>query len=469
MNLSMVRAEARARWDAPNGYKIVLKVGLPLVASMASSTIMQFTDRLFLSHYSLEAIAAAVPAGMPFLLVVLALMGVAEYSGVFIAQFIGARMPEKVGKALWQALFISCLGTLALIAISFYSRPLFALAGHEPHLQELEAQYFRILCLGGGLSLFTASMSCFFSGRGKTRPIMIANIAAALVNIPMDYILIFGKFGFPEMGIAGAAIATVLGWATGCVIITFMVFRPEHDATYKVWQSRGVDFPMLGRILRYGIAGGIEYFLEFVGYTLFIFLVGSLGAGPLAVSNIISSISSLGFLPCLGLHIATSTLVGQAMGRKDPLAAQKVTGNALHLALFYMGLVALTFVLIPDVYMDLFKPGDMSVEEFAAIKDQGRVILYFLAVYYLADAFTLIYFGCLKGSGDIWFVMFSVAFGAGCLVAGAVASLHFFPESLVSLWVVFSLYIILLAVIGGIRFRSGRWKKKRILDGMTAD
>ena len=469
MNLSAVRAKAQARWNDPTGYKVVLKIGLPLVASMASSTIMQFTDRLFLSHYSLDAIAAAVPAGMPFLLVVLALMGVAEYSGVFIAQFIGARMPEKVGKALWQALFISFLGTLVLIAISFYAQPLFALAGHEPQLQVLEVQYFRILCLGGGFSLFTASMSCFFSGRGKTRPIMIANIAAAMVNVPMDYILIFGKFGFPEMGIEGAAIATVMGWVVGCTIITFMVFRPEHDTVYKVWQSRGIDLPMLARILRYGIAGGIEYFLEFVGYTLFIFLVGGLGAGPLAVSNIISSISSLGFLPCLGLHVATSTLVGQAMGRTDTLSAQKVTNNALHLALLYMGAVAVTFVIIPDVYMDLFKPGDMPMAEFEGIKDQGRVILYFLAVYYIADAFTLIYFGCLKGSGDIWFVMFSVFFGASCLVAGSIASLHFFPANLVALWGVFSLYIILLAVIGGIRYKSGRWKKKRILDGMAAD
>ena len=125
---------------------------------------------------------------------------------------------------------------------------------------------------------------------------MVANIAAAMINIPMDYILIFGKFGFPAMGIAGAAVATVLGWATGCVIIIFMVFRPSYEARYKVFSSRGLDIPVLLRILRYGIAGGLEYFLEFVGYTLFVFLVGSLGAVPLAVSNIISSISSLGFL-----------------------------------------------------------------------------------------------------------------------------------------------------------------------------
>ena len=455
------------RWNEPSGYKVVCKVGLPLVASMASSTIMQFTDRLFLSHYSLDAIAAAVPAGMPFLVILLSLMGVAEYAGVFIAQFVGAQMPEKVGRVLWQSLVISFAGALIFIAVSFFSKGLFALAGHEAHLQVMEAEYFRIMCLGGGFALITASLSCFFSGRGQTRPVMVANIVAALVNIPMDYVLIFGKFGFPEMGIAGAAVSTVLGWITGCFIMILLVFRPKHETRYKVWSSRGIDIPMLLRILRYGIAGGLEYFLEFVGYTMFVFLVGSLGATPLAVSNIISSISTLGFLPCLGLHTATSALVGQAMGRKNLAAAERVTGSALHLAVLYMGAMALLFVIIPGLLLDIFRPGGMSLAEFEIIKAEGRVILYFLAVYYIADAFTLIYYGCLKGSGDVWFVMFSISFGALCLVLGSLASLHFFPTSLRALWVVFSLYIVLLAFISWARFKSGGWKKKRILEGLA--
>ena len=222
------------RWNEPSGYKVVCQVGLPLVASMASSTVMQFTDRLFLSHYSLDAIAAAVPAGMPFLVILLSLMGVAEYAGVFIAQFVGAQMPEKVGRVLWQSLVISFAGALIFIAVSFFSKGLFDLAGHEAHLQVMEAEYFRIMCLGGGFALITASLSCFFSGRGQTRPVMVANIVAALVNIPMDYVLIFGKFGFPEMGIAGAAVSTVLGWITGCFIMILLVFRPKHETRYKV-------------------------------------------------------------------------------------------------------------------------------------------------------------------------------------------------------------------------------------------
>ncbi len=465
--LSAVSGNLAKRWDEPSGYKVVLKVGLPLVASMASSTIMQFTDRLFLSHYSLDAIAAAVPAGMPFLVILLTLMGIAEYAGVFIAQFIGAQMPEKVGRVLWQSLHISFAGALVFITLSFFSEALFALAGHEPHIQAMEAEYFRIMCLGGGLPLITASLSCFFSGRGRTRPVMVANIVAALVNIPMDYVLIFGKLGFPVMGIAGAAIATVLGWIAGCAVIIFMVFRPKHEARYKVWSARGIDVSLLRRILRYGIAGGIEYFLEFVGYTLFIFMVGSLGATQLAVSNMISSISSLGFLPCLGLHVAASSLVGQAMGRKDTAAAARVTGSALHLAIVYMGCMALLFVAAPGALMDLFRPEGMTWLEFSRIKAEGQVILYFLAVYYIADAFTLVYYGCLKGAGDVWFVMFSVAFGALCLVLGSTLSLRLFPASLPALWVVFSLYIIMLAVFSGVRFKSGRWKKKRILAGMA--
>ena len=159
----------RRRWHEPNGYADVLRVSLPLVASLASTTLMQFTDRLFLSHYSVEAIAAAVPAALANLVVLLTFMGIITYSNVFIAQFTGAGLRHRVGVTLWQAVYLSVASGILLQFAAAGGESLFALAGHDPEVQLQEVVYFSILTGGGIWALLSASLSCFLSGRGRTR------------------------------------------------------------------------------------------------------------------------------------------------------------------------------------------------------------------------------------------------------------------------------------------------------------
>ncbi|MBU4190738.1 MAG: filamentous hemagglutinin family protein, partial [Proteobacteria bacterium] len=197
------------RWKAENGYRQAMVLGLPLVISMVSSSVMTFTDRIFLGGYSLDALAASLPASIAAFLFLSFFFGVVEYVGVFVSQYTGATRHERVGAALWQGLWFCVPSGLFLASLWFVAGPLFALAGHPPEVQELEVAYFRILTLGGGPFLVGVCLSCFFSGRGMTKPVMIVNTAATVLNIPLDYCLINGIGPFPELGIVGAGIATL--------------------------------------------------------------------------------------------------------------------------------------------------------------------------------------------------------------------------------------------------------------------
>lgn len=162
----MVRAMLR-RWSQPNGYRQVLAVGLPLVVSFGTTSLIHFTDRVFLANYSVNAIAAALPAGIASFLSICFFMGVVSYVNVFVAQYVGAGAFQRVGASLWQGIYFSLASALFLASLYFVAEPIFAFAGHHPEVMRLEVIYFRILTLGAGAVVMATTLSCFFSGRGS--------------------------------------------------------------------------------------------------------------------------------------------------------------------------------------------------------------------------------------------------------------------------------------------------------------
>lgn len=468
--LSRLLTRAVARWSAPGGYREVLAVGLPLVISMASTTIMEFTDRLFLSHYSVDAIAAATPASLVHMLFMLTCMGITGYAGVFIAQYIGSGAPHRVGVALWQGLLMAFFFGTCLALLWFAAPAIFAFAGHLPAVQAGEVAYFRMLALGSILALTSSCLGGFFSGQGRTRPVMMANFAAMAVHIPLDYALIYGAWGLPEMGIEGAGVSMILSWATTLLLLGAMVFTKRNERCFKVWSGRGFERALFLRMVRYGLPSGINGFAELFSVTWFVFLVGGLGETALAATNITFSINMVAFLPMIGLNIAVGSMVGQAMGRGNPADAERVTSSTLHVAMMWMCLLSLFFFCMPGPLYDLFLGGGVQtdaavVAQKAEIRALGVVLLRFVAVYCLLDAVTIIYTGALKGAGDTWFVMWNMLLG--CVVWLVLPTLALRAAgwmTLNTLWAAFTTFILLLSVVSWLRYRRGAWKRLRLVE-----
>ena len=284
---------------------------------MAATTVMEFTDRVFLANYSIDAIAAAMPAGIAVFLVLTLFTGVTAYLNVFIAQYTGAGSLLRIGPCMWQGIYFSIIAALVLMGLSFFADPIFQLAGHPPGVQQLESIYFRILCMGGGINVLGTGLACFFTGRGKTRPVMLISIAGMAFNIPLDYALINGIWTFPEMGIRGAGIATVGSWTLIALLYVGLIFSPENERIFGILSRRAFDSELFLRILKKGVPAALQFTMDVLAFTFFIFLIGRLGEIELAVSNIAFSIQSIAFMPAIGFSIGLSTLVGQSLGRND--------------------------------------------------------------------------------------------------------------------------------------------------------
>src|SRR3569623_1210419 len=230
-------------WQRPAGLRDVLKMALPLIVSTLSWSLLNFTDRVFLVRYSADAVAAALPAGMMAFLVICFPLGVAAYVNTFVAQYQGAGRHERIGPVVWQALFIGFASVPLAIATIPLAPSFFGWIKHPPVIAQLEAEYYQAICWGEGFVVICSALSSFFTGRGDVRTVMVVDIFAALLNIVLDYAWIFGKWGFPEMGAAGAAWATTVAtWSRAAIYLTLR-FRPRFRVIYHTVSGCRIDRP----------------------------------------------------------------------------------------------------------------------------------------------------------------------------------------------------------------------------------
>lgn len=452
-------------WSRPNGFRDVLVISLPLVVSMGAHTVMLFTDRLFLGRYSVDAIAAATPAGLLAFTFSCFFMGIVGFANTIVAQSVGAGLRGQVGKAVWQAIYFALVAGAVLAALSFSGGSIFRMAGHSGTICAQETDYFRILMLGSVFALLHDALACFYSGRGLTRPIMFINLAGVFVNIPLDYMLIYGAGAFPEMGVKGAAIATVFGHVLMLALFVLMVFSRENRRVYDLLQQWRFDLKIFFKLFRYGAPAGIQFFVDVFAFTFFLMIVGRIGRDELAATNIAFAINSLAFMPMIGFSIAVSSLVGQAIGRGRPEEAVVATNSSLFITMAYMWVVAVLFVLFPEALCGIFRSNPDNPAADSNVQSMAAILLRFVALYSIVDGLNVIYSGALKGAGDTAFIGWTILVLSISLVIAPISLAVFvFHAGVYAAWSFATLYVCALAAAFWWRFRQGKWKTISLID-----
>lgn len=452
------------RWAEKSGYFEVLKIAFPLILSTGSWSLQHFIDRMFLTWYSPAAIAAALPASMVNWTLMSVFVGIAAYVNTFVAQYYGAKRLDRIGPAVWQGIYLS-ISTVAVVLL-FYAlaERIFTIFNHTPEVIELEIIYFRILLYGVPFAVMANAISSFFSGLGKTWTVMWVNFVGTGINILLDYLLIFGYLGFPEMGIAGAGWATAIAVTIMAAMFFLLFSRRRLNLEYHTLNGWRFDKSLFRRLIRYGLPNGLQFLLEIMAFTIFVLLVGNIGMAELAASNIAININSLAFMPIYGLTIAVSTLVGQYLGDNKPELAEKATWSAFHLAFVFFGLLALGYFFFPQVFIWPFAVQANSAD-FGPIRQFTEILLRFVAVYCLFDAGNMIFSGALKGAGDTRFVaVASVGLSWGVMIVPSLAALYVFDSGLYGLWSLVTLYLVGLCFVFLWRFKKGFWKSMRVIE-----
>lgn len=449
------------RAHEPGGMRELIATAYPLILSTASTTVMQFVNRVFLARYGPDELAACVPAGLLSFVFACFFVGTASYTNAFVSQYHGRGKSASVSVAVWQGVWLAIAAGLLLMALTPLGYWIISVSGHPPAVTALEKRYFLILNSTGIIFLCNVALSSFFTGRGLTKVPMSVNMAGSVFCVILSWLLIFGKGPLPELGITGAAWAMVGGQLLMLGLYLRLTLSPYNRARYRT--SRLVSFhrPLFLRLIKYGAPNGAGFFLDIAAFAAFIFIVGAMDKISLAASNIIASVNQLAFMPMMGLGMAALTLVGRYAGMRRPEISVRSAANAARLAALYGAALGALFFAVPGLFVNIFGSGQEGL--YAAILAESRPVMRVLAVFIFFDAIGIVYADALRGAGDTRFQMLGASAAAWILFVPGIWHITHGGGELVHAWAWAAFYIFLLALFFWLRWRSGLWRRIDIL------
>ncbi len=451
-----------AGYRNPGGIRELLIIALPMIISTACDGVMTFTDRLFLARIAPEQMNAAMGGGVALQMLMFFFVGLTGYSTALVAQYFGAGEKHNSTRAAFQAILV----TLFAWPVVLIAKPVLIEFFYRMKLPEsqipFQIEYLNILIWGGLFSMMRYTMGCYFTGIGKTKIVMTATLAAMVVNVVLDYVLIFGKLGFPAMEIKGAAIATMSGWFCAVVILTFAYLGPVNRKNFAVMKSFRFNFAIMKKLIYYGSPAGFEMFLNFLAFSFMVALFQSEGDVVATATTIMFNWDLVSFIPLLGIEIAVTSLVGRYMGAGKPEIAQRSAFSAIKTGMFYSIVILALFILVPEWLVHVFRPEtpEMIFTEAVPI---AVTMIKIAALYVLAEAVMVAVVGALRGAGDTYFTMIASVMAHWSFVPLLYLGLKVFNLSVALSWFLLVVFFLLFCVALVIRFRQGKWKKISVI------
>lgn len=454
----------------------LLAVAAPTVGTMTSYTLMQFTDKLMVSKIGSEPIyvGAQGNGGLAAWVPISIAMGATTVVNTYVAQNMGAGRPERGPAYVWNSMWMTLVYWLAVMVPLGFAMPwIMQLTPPDVTHPELRAeqlrmsiQYGQVLVFGSILTMWTRAVSQYFYGMHHPGIVLVAGLTANIVNVGVNYVLIFGKLGFPALGVFGSAIGTLISTAVELAIPLAVFLGPRLHGLYATRSAWRWSTTHVKEILKLGWPGGLMFGNEMVCWGYFmVYLVSGFGALHATAGWIAHQYMSLSFMPAVGISVACTAVVGKYMGMRRPDLAAKRAWLALGLAMVYMLACAVVFVVFRKELVLLFVKEGTPPGDLREIVRLGSMFLIAAATFQAFDALAMTTSGALRGAGDTVVPgVLTMVLSWAVIVGGGSAMIRFWPglESL-GPWIAASAYIAILGTVLMARFMRGRWKQRRLL------
>ena len=377
--------------------RAVTVLGLPLIGSHLAQFAVTLSDTVMLGWYDVEVLAAQVLGATLFFVLFIMGSGFAWAVMPMVAEAEAAGRTVDVRRVTRMALWLSTVFALLCMPLFWWSGPVLLALGQDPLLAQGAQDYLRIAGWGIFPALGVMVLKSYLAAQERTQVVLWATVTAAGVNVLGNYALIFGNWGAPEMGLRGAAVASILVQIVSALFLIVYTVRvtPEHAVFARFWRA---DWPAFGKVFRLGWPIGMTNLAEVGLFAAASIMMGWLGTLPLAAHGIALQIASATFMVHLGLSNVATIRAGRALGRGD-LAGLRMGGKVV--IAVSMAMVAGTMVLflsVPQVLMGAFLGPDDP--DRAAVIAIGIGLLAAAAVFQMADAGQVMALGLLRGVQD---------------------------------------------------------------------
>jgi MATE family multidrug resistance protein len=476
--------------------RALLALALPLVMARATQAVITACDAAFAAPLGSDQLTAVTTGGLNCFFFIILPMGT-----VFIVQSYAAQLKGKGDLAgtrryaFYGLLIATASGLFALAAM-----PLIGPVLHIPYdgiLHKMMTDYMIIRLTSVAAVVGTEALGAWYGGLGNTWMQMIAGVVAMVANVILAWALIYGHLGAPAMGVSGAALASTLASWLGFAVIGIAFWRgwampaggragprPEAEPSEGTPRSSAPDGGLgsppgkrartplrlsraeLGRVVRFGVPNGVNWFLEFAAFQLFLNgVMPDLGKVALSSLMVVMAINSVAFMPAFGLASSGAVLAGQAIGAGDKDAVWPHVRLTLIVTATWMVAVALAYLAAPRTILGWFAPPDHHDE----LIEMGRTMLIVASCWQIFDAIAMTLTETLRAAGDTtwsaaarlilaWVIFVPTAFVAVRVLGGG-------PGAAMACLV---MYLAMLAFVLAYRFKSGAWRRIELIEPTLA-
>jgi MATE family multidrug resistance protein len=449
-----------------------IALSLPLAAGMGVGWVMQFTNRLFLSWYSPDALAASLPAGMMTYMIQAFFIASAGYVGAFAAQHAGAQEPEEAGAMAWPMLWLSLAAGLLSLALIPFRHVIFAIFETEPAVRAdmttLGAWYMAETLP----AVVLAGISSWFGGLGRTKLVLAISGGVCVLSVVLNRWLIFGGAGVPALGIHGAGLATVLATMIGSGVALAYFFGPATRAQFGTWRRRNLSVVRMWLFARSAVPRGATDALEMVAFVIFTAAIAHLGSDALAANNLVLSLYLVTIVPLIGFGQGVTIGVGQALGAGRIDIARLVTRNCALLMCAILICTSALFTLAPRLLMSPYiaiDPTDAlaSAARWERIITLSLPLMWICAGMFIADGLQIVFRFAVQGAGDTRWPLMALTIASFVVLGAPTLVLSWWVPAatweawglnpLTGCWLAFAAYLWLIAAVMAWRYYRGPW------------
>ncbi|MBI9096878.1 MAG: MATE family efflux transporter [Spirochaetaceae bacterium] len=434
------------------GSRYVLSLALPVMGTQIANTMVQLVDTMFIGRIDALSLGAVALTGTLIWNFQMISEGFSTGLTATISRRIGEKKPEKASEFLRTGLLSILIFSLILLPLVYFgSEKLLSLIRVPEDLLTLGNSYFKTFMIFLPSIFGLTAIQAAFNASGETKTTMKVSIMMNIINIIMDWALIFGHLGLPALGIAGAAYASGISFTFGFISLLFISFfrewSPLKGSIIYSWKH-------LKLIVKIGIPALISNMAMAISQMLVMVLaVTPLGSLSLGAFNIVMKLASVSFMPGFGFAIAASTSTGQSLGEGNPLKARKMTMIAAFYCVLVMAIISITYFIIPDLMISMFTTDQIIL---SMARDALRI--YAIFAVFLAPA--MVFGGTIRGAGDTTFAMVVMLISRFILRLPAAWILGiYFDGGLTGVWLAMCLDFLVRGAIMWLRFKGGKWEK----------
>lgn len=379
--------------------RALLSLGLPLIGSNLAQMGLHVTDTILLGRYGVNELAAVVVGASFFFTLFILGSGFGIAVMGMVAAAIGQGDDTSVRRDTRMGLWLSILYGLLVLPVLVFSGPILRFAGQDPRVADLAQDFLRIAGFGMIPALLVNVLRSYLAALEKTQVVLWVTVAGVLLNFAIGWLLIFGRWGLPELGVRGAATASLVTQAATFGLLAAYAARAPGSRDFHLFQRFWrADWPIFLRVLRLGAPIGLTGLSESGLFIAAAMMMGWIGTVQLAAHGIAMELTAITFMVYLGLSNAATVRVGRAFGEGDRAAMRAVGLTATVMTGCICALVILIFACFPEALISLFinraKPDAPQILSF------GVVLLYMAAVFQLFDAMQVTGLGLLRGVQD---------------------------------------------------------------------